>query len=294
MYSFLALLSGIVIAVMVQMNGSLGVLFGVYHAAFYIHIVGSVFAILTLLFTNKKHFLSVRKIPVWMYLGGVIGVATTVCNNLAYSHVSLTSIIALSLFAQLIFSWLIDAFGWFGMVRHKDKGTSIPALLLSCVGIILMLDNISTTGGFWYILFSLAAGISVVLSRTVNARLSEHTGALEGSLINHLAGLPVCLILALSVPEVSIPGQFTLWPWLGGILGVATVVLCNITVSKIPAYRLTLLSFCGQIFCGILFDFFDGSALNKREFIAGLFVAAGILASQLSVMWKQKKEEQIK
>lgn len=291
MYSFLALLSGVVIAVMLQMNGSLGVRFGVYHAALYTHIVGSVFGFFALFLTNKRHSRSVRKIPVWMYSGGVIGVATTVCNNLAFSHISLTSIIALGLFAQLVFSWLIDSFGWFGMVRQKDKGASIPAVLLSAAGIVLMLDT-PTAGGFWYVLFSLAAGVTVVLSRTVNARLSEHTGALEGSLINHLAGLPFCLLLAFLVPETAVPGRFTLWPWLGGVLGVATVVLCNITVPKIPAYRLTLLSFCGQLFCGILFDLLGGSALNEREFAAGLLVAAGIAAGQFSAIRRQRKRKQ--
>lgn len=293
MYNFLALLSGVIIAIMVQMNGSLGVQFGVYHAALYTHIVGSVFGFLSLLLANKRNGLFVRKIPVWMYLGGVIGVATTVCNNLAFSHISLTSIIALSLFAQLVLSGLIDSFGWFGMMRQKDKGTSIPAVLLSVAGIILMLDT-PTPGGFWYVLFSLAAGVAVVLSRTVNARLSEHIGALEGSLINHLVGLPFCLLLAHLVPEVAIPGRFTLWPWLGGVLGIATVALCNITVPKIPAYRLTLLSFCGQLFCGIIFDLLSGNALNEREFVAGLLVGAGIVASQFSVIRKRKKEEREK
>lgn len=290
MYNFLALLSGVIIAVMVQMNGSLGVRFGVYHAALYTHIVGSAFGFLTLLLTDRKHFRPAGKIPVWMYSGGVIGVATTVCNNLAFSHISLTSIIALSLFAQLVFSWLIDSFGWFGMMRQKDKRASIPAALLSAAGIVLMLDT-PTSGGFRYVLFSLTAGVTVVLSRTVNARLSEHTGSLEGSLINHLAGLPFCLILALLAPETAIPGHFSLWPWLGGVLGIATVALCNITVPKIPAYRLTLLSFCGQLFCGIMFDLLGGNVLNKREFAAGLLVAAGIVVSQFSIIWKRRKED---
>lgn len=217
----------------------------------------------------------------------MIGVATTVCNNLAFSHISLTSIIALSLFAQLVFSWLIDSFGWFGMAKQNDKAASIPGVALAAAGIALMLD--SSAAGFRYVLFSLSAGVTVVLSRTVNARLSEHTGALEGSLINHLAGLPFCLLLALLVPETAIPGQFRLWPWLGGVLGIATVALCNITVPKIPAYRLTLLSFCGQLFCGILLDLLTGGALNKREFAAGLLVAAGIVANQFSMMRRQRK-----
>lgn len=95
-----------------------------------------------------------------------------------------------------------------------------------------MLDA-PAVGGWRYILLSLAAGVTVVLSRTVNARLSEHTGALEGSLVNLLGGLPLCLLLVLVVPEVAVPGRFSLWPWLGGILGLTAVALCNARIAHV-------------------------------------------------------------
>lgn len=226
----------------------------------------------------------------WMYFGGVIGAVTTVCNNLVFSHIALTNIIALGLFTQMVFSWLIDFFGWFGMARRRDAGISIPCVLLSAAGILLMLDA-PAAGGWRYILLSLTAGVTVVLSRTVNARLSEHTGALEGSLVNLLGGLPLCLLMVLLVPEVAVPGRFSLCPWLGGILGLTAVTLCNISVPKIPAYHLTLLSFCGQIFCGIALDLLSSNALNERGFETGLLVAAGIVANQFSAIRKKKQAE---
>ena len=286
MYSFLALFSGIILAVMIQMNGNLGARFGVYHAALYVHVVGSVFAA-GVLAVRKKRFVC-KCLPLWMYSGGAIGVVTTVFNNLAFTRISLTSIIALGLFAQLVFSYLIDMFGWFGMERRRQKDISIPGILLSVLGIVLMLEA-PMSGGWGYIAISLGAGISVVLSRTVNASLSKHTGALWGSLINHLVGLPFCLILALGVSEVSAPGRFRLWIWGGGILGVITVMICNIIVPKIPAYRVTVFSFVGQLFCGIALDILDGSILNSREFFAGLLVAAGIAVNQILGIRRIKK-----
>lgn len=53
MYSFLAFLSGAVIAIMMQMNGRLSAQFGVYHAALYTHIVGTAFGFLALLLFRK-------------------------------------------------------------------------------------------------------------------------------------------------------------------------------------------------------------------------------------------------
>ena len=118
---------------------------------------------------------------------------------------------------------------------------SIPGLLLSVCGVVFMLEN-PTSGGLVYVLVSFGSGITVVLSRMVNAHLSAHIGALQG---------------------------------------VITVVICNVVVPKIPAYRMTLFSFCGQLFCGILLDLVSVNSVNRREFYAGLLVAAGIAVSQL-------------
>lgn len=97
MYELLSFLSGVILAVMIQINGGLSGQFGAYHAALYVHIVGSVFAALLLLL-KRQRISGAKGLPFWMYLGGVIGVLTTVFNNLAFSHISLTSIVALGLF----------------------------------------------------------------------------------------------------------------------------------------------------------------------------------------------------
>ncbi len=68
-----------------------------------------------------------------------------------------------------------------------------------------------------------------------------------------------------------------------------TVALSNVIVPKIPAYQLSLFLFCGQLFCGMLLDVFGGGALNKREFGAGILVAAGIAVSQAVKIFTEKK-----
>ncbi len=287
MFYFLAVLCGAVLAVMIQWNGDLSAQVGAYHAALYIHIVGAVFAAFVLCTRTRKGNMQ-RKLPapLWIYSGGAIGVLTTLFNNFAFSHISLTSIVALGLFAQLVFSYLIDTFGWFGMERCREK-LSVCGTLLSVAGIALMLEN-PTSGGWGSVLISLGAGITVVLSRIVNAHLSQRIGALQGSLVNHLVGLPFCLLLALSVGANEsftatpfMAGDFRLWIWCGGMLGVTTVAMTNVIVPKIPAYQLSLFLFCGQLFCGMLLDVFGGGALNEREFGAGVLVAAGIGVSQV-------------
>ena len=133
MYGLLSFLSGVILAVMLQANGGLSGQFGVYHAALYVHIVGAAFAVLLLLLTHQR-VSGAGGLPLWMYLGGVIGVLTTVLHNLAFSHISLTSIMALGLLGQLALSCLMDRFGWFGMERRRQD-LSVPGVLLSVLGI---------------------------------------------------------------------------------------------------------------------------------------------------------------
>ena len=75
----------------------------------------------------------------------------------------------------------------------------------------------------------------------------------------------------------------------GGILGVVTVAMCNVIVPKLPAYQLSLFMFCGQLFCGMMLDVFGGGMLNKREFGAGILVAAGIAVSQVAKICRERK-----
>ena len=270
MYDLLSLLSGALLAVMITANGALGGQFGVYRAALYIHIVGACFALAALAFKRKLPLPRLR-LPLWMYTGGVIGVFTTVFCNIAASGMGVTGIVALELAAQLVFSFFIDRFGWFG------AGKSAPGaagLLLPLCGAALMLTGLRG-GEALFALVSLGAGVTAVLSRTVNARLAQHTGALEGSLINHLAGLPLCLIAALFARESTAFSGFHPLYWCGGVLGVCSVALLNITVPRVSACRMTLLSFCGQLFCGAALDVLLRGAADPCQLAAGVLVAAG-------------------
>lgn len=278
-YQRLSFLSGLMLSVMVMMNGVLSNHYGVYHSSLYIHIVGTAFAGAIVCIVNKQlHWVSC--IRPWMFMGGVIGVSTTVFNNLAYGHISITGIVALCLFGQLITAAFIDGFGMFGMRRFGFRSEQLPGIALSLLGIIRMLAG-TNMENVLPVLLSICAGISIVLSRTVNARTSDRIGALNGSLINHIAGIPVCIILTIATHEIRVSSFLPLWAWGGGMIGVLVVLICNIVVPKIPAKHLTMLTFCGQVLGGILLDLSSGNAINEQEFSGGILVAFGILFDNL-------------
>lgn len=77
--------------------------------------------------------------------------------------------------------------------------------------------------------------------------------------------------------------------WFGGIIGVVNVIICNVLVPKMSASRLTMLTLCGQLLCGLLLDLLFGGFLNSQEFFAGLTITVGILVNYLGRYCKAQK-----
>lgn len=277
----LALLTGITISIMISVNGHLTAYAGPYLSAVFIHIVGTAFASLLCIW-KKQPVLRNHGVPGWTYLGGVIGVLTTLFNNFAFSRISMTSIVALGLLGQSLTSALIDSLGLLGMKKHRLQKSAFIGIAISCTGVAVMLDA-SIADQAAAVLVSVGAGICVVLSRTVNARLSDKAGAFAGSFYNHLAGLPCCLALWLLFPDA--PGRLLAkpapWIFCGGMFGVMVVFLYNITVPRISAFRLTLLAFLGQMFTGITLDLLSRKDLSKGMLWGSVLCALGFLASVL-------------
>lgn len=293
MYYLLSILVGSVISVMVFLNGKLTAGYGTYLAAVIIHIVGVVFAG-AICYVKKEKVRS--RAPLWAYMGGATGVLTTLFNNYAFGRISMTSIVALGLLGQTLFSVTLDSFGWLGVKKHQSNKYSVIGYLAAVIGIFVMIDQ-TASGALFAVILSLFAGVTVVLSRTINSRLSIETSPIVGSFINHVVGLPICIVLTLlfqSSFSISITGNSP-FIYLGGVLGVVTILLFNITVPKISAFRLTLLSFVGQIFTGILLDFVFEVEFSPSTFTGGIIIAAGLLINMILEQWgnyKKRKEEQ--
>ncbi len=278
MYSLTALFLGLILAVMVFINGQLTLEIGVFQAGALVHVVGAAFALAACFLTRQKALPRTRS-PGWFYLGGVVGVTMTLFNNLAFGRISLTSIVALGLLGQTAASLVIDATGWLGMSRRPFRKSTLLGLAFCLAGIVVMLDR-TVAGATLAVWLSLAAGLAVVLSRSINARLAEVAGALPGSFINHLVGLPITLLLAVAARE-GLPLFPALplgrsWIYLGGVLGVGVVLLFNILVPRISQFSLTVLVFVGQVLAGVLLDLLQGQFSFDASFIGGLLIAAGI------------------
>lgn len=282
MYNFLSLITGLIVALIVSVNGKLSEVYGVFNSTVLIHIIGVLFALFICIVGKYKIRLAKGQ-PLWLYLGGVLGFLTTAFNNFAFGKISVTSIIALGLAGQMITALVIDTFGFFGMKKHPFRKSSLAGLLFAFAGIAVMLDT-SVANGLYAVFFSLAGGFTVVLSRTVNARLSAYTGEMQCSFFNHVTGLLVSVIAAIWAAEPLPSMHFSIkgsWIYCGGMLGVILILCFNLTVPKVSAFRLTLLSFTGQVFTGIIIDVMMKTEYSRSAFIGALLVTGGIILNML-------------
>ncbi|MEG1774163.1 MAG: DMT family transporter, partial [Oscillospiraceae bacterium] len=134
----LALLSGVVIAVMITANGALSEAAGSYHATVIIHLIGLA-AILVILLWKKIKIPRSTGIPWLLYTGGVVGVFTTVANVLTVTRLDVTLTFALGMLGQIVASALVDHFGWLGAVKRPFERRRLLGVGLVLAGVGAML-----------------------------------------------------------------------------------------------------------------------------------------------------------
>lgn len=132
-----------------------------------------------------------------------------------------------------------------------------------------------------YIIIAMLSGVSIVLSRLINANLAERIGLFQSTFYNFLTGLMFSTIIFLFINEsydLSSLSNFTVpfYAYFGGLIGVFSITLSNYTAPKISAFYMTLLIFIGQIVTGIIIDYFLLNELSMGKIVGSIFVTIGL------------------
>lgn len=133
-----------------------------------------------------------------------------------------------------------------------------------------------------YILLAILAGISIVTSRVINFSLADKIGVFQGTFFNYVVGLLFSIIfLVISNENIFIESVlFTLLPWwayLGGLVGVGVVVLSTYLTPKISTFYLTIFIFLGQLFTGVIIDYFILDEFSIGKIFGGILVLIGVV-----------------
>lgn len=137
MYKILAVLIGGVISIMLTFNGQLEGAVGPTYSLVIIHLVGLII-ISAVLLVKKEKIQVEEKIPVYLFLGGAIGVALVLVNMATIVKIGVTLTTSLAVFGQLVFSSLIDHFGLLGMDKYKFDNRKIVGFIIITIGLVIM------------------------------------------------------------------------------------------------------------------------------------------------------------
>ena len=139
-----------------------------------------------------------------------------------------------------------------------------------------------------YLGLAALSGAAMALQGTLNAALGKVVGILESTLIVHLVGtiLTLIIILVLGVGFSNL-GKMAQAPWyvyMGGVLNVAIIYALVRSIPKIGVGNATTAIIVAQVSTAILIDYLGAFGMKKYDFhyidllgIALLAIGARIL-----------------
>jgi transporter family-2 protein len=279
-YYALSVVTGMIVSVMIMINGMFANHSGVYTSTVVIHITGLIAITLYMIFKKEFRKLFKKKVPFYLYLGGVIGVLTILFNNLAFSKIDISALLALTLLGQSVASLIVDHYGFLGMKKVKFTSKKFVGITFVLIGVCFMIsfDKVSQ---FIPIILSFFTGITIVFSRTVNGKLAVETSVHESTWHNYFFGSIVSIVvlslfqmMGLNEPALVFTGNPLIYT--GGLVGTCAVFLTTMCVSKISSFYMTLLLFAGQIFTGIIIDIIISQSFSIRNLVGGIVITAGL------------------
>lgn len=289
MYNLGALLMGILLAFMVTLNG---ILFSKTNLILSLIIINLVALISSYIFLTlkKEPKISFKNIPLYLFSGGLLTILVVGSNSFCFNALGISLNTALALLGQSIASTIIDSFGLLGMKKVSFNSKKLPGFFITILGIstfFIFRGNTSTLNNStvlltFIMLISLISGAIVIISMVINSRLALKVGVVHSTLINYFVGFSSLLLVFLLTYKSNINSLVLLksvptWAYLGGILGVIIVALSNIVTSKIPAIYSTLLIFIGQLYTGIVIEFFIDKVFSPWKLLGGILITLGMI-----------------
>lgn len=137
-YKNLSAVNGVLLAVMIFLNALLASQIGPFMGSLVFYLVGLIFILMISVSTGNR-LSSFTALPWLFFLPGILGVMTTVINNVAMPKLGVMLVSGLALFGQLVMSAAVDHFGWFGMSKIPIKPQKILGFTLISLGIVSMI-----------------------------------------------------------------------------------------------------------------------------------------------------------
>ena len=180
--------------------------------------------------------------PWWSWFVGLVAVVTITIAIHLFKEIGQLQALIIPMFSQLIFSLLIDNYGWFGSRVIPLNGQRIIGSLLLIVGVtlVVVLPRLGTrqqsaSKGSRQVFWQLLAVLSGCLSASITGAYAQLAGAVgnpvQATTVAFFVATMVLLLFCIGNGSVRLVGKafsrdYPWWMWIGGLCG-ATIVFGN-------------------------------------------------------------------
>ncbi|PIU55260.1 MAG: hypothetical protein COS89_07835 [Deltaproteobacteria bacterium CG07_land_8_20_14_0_80_38_7] len=135
----IACINGILLSNNYLINASLGTKVGSLKSSFINHLVGALFAFTLLLIGIHTGNLSLNNIPLYLFIGGMLGIIAVFLGNYAIPIIGAMTLNILLISGQLITSAIIDHIGFMSTEAIELTPLRIAGIIFIILGAFLVL-----------------------------------------------------------------------------------------------------------------------------------------------------------
>ncbi|MCM3789665.1 DMT family transporter [Domibacillus indicus] len=135
---FFAFLGGAFITLQGVANTRISDAIGTWQAASLTQLTGFLAALLVFLIVRDGTWGQFKRVKPLYLAGGTLAAIIIFGNVTAIQHVGVTLTIAVLLIAQLLFTFIIDLNGWFGVVKQKVRLPQVIGIMMMVAGVVIL------------------------------------------------------------------------------------------------------------------------------------------------------------
>lgn len=200
-----------------------------------------------------------HSVPIWALSGGLAGSFLVLAQSAAIRTLGVALFSVGSIAGQVIMGIVLDRVGLGTGRQLAIRPARLLGAALAVVAIVVTSVGIHHVGAAsWLLVLPLLAGMGTGWQAAVNGRLRQATGsALTATLLNFSVGLiPLVFITGTALLISGWPAHWPtdVWPYVGGLLGVAYVGLSAFLVRSTGVLLLGLAIIAGQLISALILD----------------------------------------
>lgn len=210
--------------------------------------------------------------PLWSWFVGIIAVVTITIAIHLFKEIGQLQALIIPMFSQLIFSLMIDHFGWFGSKVIPLGTNRIIGALLLIVGVILVVvlprlksgqQTAGTSTGSRQTFWQLMAVFSGCLSASVTgayAQLARIVGnPVQATTVAFFVATMALLLFCTCLGKTQLVGKafsrsYPWWMWTGGLCGAIIVFGNAWLVPKVGVGVFVMALLVGQLALSMLME----------------------------------------